>query len=273
VSYLGFPGTMGSNNIDYLLADRVVVPEEDRLHYSERIATLPRSYYPYESAKPVAAPLLSREEAGLPDQGLVFCSFNSSYKITPEIFDIWMRLLREVPGSVLWLLESNRAAVRNLQREAQTRGVAPERLIFAPFEDMTRHRARYALADLFLDTLPCNAHTTAADALWAGLPVLTCKGPSFAGRVAASLLTAIGLPELIVPSLEAYESAALRLARDASALEAMKRKVADRGARSMLFDSLILCRELEAAFAEMHERRERGEAPDHFNVGALSAMR
>jgi len=197
----------------------------------------------------------------LPESGFVFCGFNNVYKITPAIFDIWMRLLKEVDGSVLWLFDSNASAIRNLRHEAEARGVAAERLIFAPHMKHAEHLARHRLADLWLDTLPYNGHTTASDALWAGLPVLTCTGTTFAGRVATSLLHAIGLPEMATPTLEEYEQFALKLARDADALSAVKTKLARNRTTYPLFDTARFCRHLESAYTTMWERAERGEAP------------
>ena len=214
VNYLGHPGTMGARYIDYLIADRRIVPDGHERHYSEKIVYLPDSYQANDRKRRIAERTPTRADEGLPETGFVFCSFNGSFKITPELFDIWMRLLKAVEGSVLWLLDDNPAAVRNLKREAEARGVSTQRLIFAPRRPVEEHLARHRLADLFLDTLPCNAHTTASDALWAGLPVLTCTGDTFAGRVAASLLSAVGLPELITDSLPSYEALAMKLARD-----------------------------------------------------------
>src|SRR6266436_2850115 len=206
VNYLGYPGTMGARYIDYILADRFVIPEEKRECYSENVVYLPDSFMANDSKRKISERLPRRSEYNLPETGFVFCSFNNSYKIVPQIFNIWMRLLRRLDNSVLWLSNTNETAIRNLRREAQNRGVDPSRLVFAQRVALNEdHLARHELADLFLDTLPYNAHTTASDALWAGLPVLTCLGETFAGRVAASLLNAINLPELIATTPEAYE--------------------------------------------------------------------
>jgi predicted O-linked N-acetylglucosamine transferase (SPINDLY family) len=205
----------------------------------------------------------------LPEQGFVFCSFNNNYKITPTMFAVWMRLLQQVEGSVLWLLEGNQAAPPNLRREAAARGIAPERLVFASRVPQDEHLARHRLADLFLDTLPCNAHTTASDALWAGLPVLTCIGGAFAGRVAGSLLRAVGLPELVTESLPDYEALALRLARDGAQLAALRQKLAAARDTCALFDSARFTRHLEAAYVTMWERCQRGESPAGFAVARL----
>jgi predicted O-linked N-acetylglucosamine transferase (SPINDLY family) len=261
VNYLGHPGTMGADYIDYIFADRIVIPAEQQRHYSEKLVYLPDSYQANDSQRRISKRAPMRTEAGLPEDGFVFCSFNNSFKITPAIFDIWMRLLQAVEGSVLWLLEDNATAVANLRREAQGRGVDPRRLIFAERQIPEDHLARQSLADLFLDTLPCNAHTTASDALWAGLPVLTVTGSSFAGRVAASLLGAIGMPELIAPSLERYEAMALSLARDAAALTQLKAKLAKNREVYPLFDTVRFTRNLEAAFTEIWQRHQRGDFP------------
>jgi protein O-GlcNAc transferase len=193
VNYLGYPGTMGADFIDYIIADRVVLPPEDQAFFSEQVVYLPDCYQPNDDRREIAERTPTRGECGLPERDFVFCCFNNNYKITPDFFDIWMRLLRSVPDSVLWLYEANLLVKANLAREAEARGVAPGRLVFAPKLGPAEHLARQRLADLFLDTLPYNAHTTASDALWVGLPVLTCTGNTFAGRVATSLLRAIGL--------------------------------------------------------------------------------
>ena len=265
-SYLGFAGTMGADYIDYLIADPTVIPQNEHAFYSEKIAYLPDCFINYDQRRSIA-PTPSRAALGLPENGFVFCSFNNNYKFSPEIFAIWMRLLRAVPESVLWLPQSNPAAMRNLAAEVEARGVAPDRLKFAPYiPEGDAHLARMAAADLFLDTLPYNAHTTAADALWAGLPLLTCKGAAFVGRVAASLLSACGLPELITDSFPAYEKRALALARDAAALAGIRRKLRDNRAISPLFNTRRFTRDLEVALATMWERQQRGEAPASFVV-------
>jgi protein O-GlcNAc transferase len=266
VSYLGFAGTMGADHIDYLIADDVAVPQSQRSHYSESIVYLPDCYFPYGCTDPLPAGELSRNAAGLPEKGFVFCSLNNSYKLTPETFDLWMSLLRQVPGSVLWLLDSADLARGNLRREAQARGIEADRIVFAPFLPMEEHRARYRLADVFLDTRPCNAHTTAADALWAGVPVITWPGDTFASRVAASLLRACGLPELIVSTRADYEALALRFAHEPAALAAVVGKLARNRERAPLFDGRRLCRHLEAGFVTMQERYLRGEPPSDLRI-------
>jgi predicted O-linked N-acetylglucosamine transferase (SPINDLY family) len=261
VNYLGYPGTLGADYFDYIIADRTVIPDQHESSYMEKVAYLPGTFHPARSPK-VVAPTPTRGDAGLPETGFVFACFNNSYKFNPETFDIWMRLLNAVDGSVLWLPEPNRAAKHNLQRESETRGVPAERIVFAPFlPTIDEHLARLTLADLFLDTLPYNAHTTASDALTMGVPVLTSPGETFAGRVAASLLHAVDLPELIAPSLAEYESLALTLAREPDALAGLKTKLAGARETSPLFDVARYTRNLEAAFTVMHERFRQGANP------------
>jgi protein O-GlcNAc transferase len=265
-TYLGFPGTTGAPFIDYLLADRFVVPENDRPFYSESLVYLPDAYQVNDGKREIAQLAMTRADAGLPADGFVFCCFNNSFKIAPPVFRIWMCLLAKVPGSVLWLLEDNPAAARSLQAAARAAGVDPARLVFAPRVAHSEHLARQRLADLFLDTLPCNAHTTASDALWGGLPVLACAGTTFAGRVAGSLLRAVGLPELVVDSLRAYEELALGLAQDPARLAGLRERLARNRRSAPLFDTDRLRRHIEAAYALMAERQRRGERPRDFDV-------
>jgi protein O-GlcNAc transferase len=266
VSYLGYPGTMGADFIDYLIADRIVIPERDQPFYSEKIVYLPDTYQCTDSRRAIADCVPGRAAAGLPEHGFVFCSFGHNYKITPDMFAVWMRLLQRTEGAVLWLLESNPVAARNLRREAERRGVAQDRLVFAPLVPQAEHLARHRLADLFLDTLPCGAHTTASDALWTGLPVLTCEGETFAGRVASSLLSAIGLPEMVTRSIADYEALALQLAHEPGILEAIRAKLAKNRETYPLFDTARFTRHLESAFAQMVGRRRNGEPPASFAV-------
>jgi protein O-GlcNAc transferase len=266
VNYLGYPGTMGADYMDYVIGDPTVIPPEDWPYYSEKIVWLPRQYQANDRKRRVAERTPSREEVGLPARGFVFCCFNNNHKISPEMFDIWMRLLTQVEGSVLWLFQDNPTAARNLRREAEIRGVAAGRLVFAPRALPEDHLARQRLADLFLDTLPYNAHTTASDAIWVGLPLVTTPGKTFAARVAASLLKAAGLPELVAPTLADYEALALNLARDTSALAAIKAKLVRNRDSCALFDTASITRQLEAAFVRMHERRLAGEPPMSFAV-------
>lgn len=268
VNYLGFPGTMGADYIDYVIADRVVIPVEDHAHYSERVVYLPDTYQCNDSKRPMASAPPRRAEVGLPDDGFVFCSFNGDYKITPEMFDVWMRILKRCEGSVLWLLESNAAARRNLQKEAEKRGISGDRLVFAPVVAYPAHLARHRLADLFLDTLPIGAHTTASDALWAGLPVLTCLGDSFAGRVGASLLDAVGLPELVTRSPAEYEEMAVALAGQSSKLAQIKAQLDRNRTTHALFDTARFTRNLEDAYSHMVERHRSGQPPTAFAVGS-----
>jgi protein O-GlcNAc transferase len=271
VNYLGFPGTMAVPFMDYLIGDSIVVPEAHKPFYAEKVIWLPDTYQPNDRSREAADAAVDRAGAGLPPAGIVFCCFNNSYKIQPNMFDVWMRLLKGVEGSVLWLLADNDTATLNLQREAAVRGVDPARLVFAPRTRLPEHLARHRLADLFLDTLPYNAHTTASDALWMGLPVVTCKGETFAGRVAASVLHAAGLPELVTDSLDDYEALALRLARDPVALTDIKAKLVDRRETMRLFDVARFTRHIEAAYVTMHERQRRGQAPASFAVGVTGA--
>jgi protein O-GlcNAc transferase len=266
VSYLGYPATMGADFIDYIIVDPFVVPSSQQPFFSERLVHLPGSYQVNDRRREVASAHASRQDYGLPDAGLVLCSFNNSYKISPAFFDIWMRLLRSVPGSVLWLLEANALVKDNLRSEAEKRDVDPGRLIFAPVVPSADHLGRHRHADLFLDTLPCNAHTTASDALWAGLPVLTCSGDTFAGRVAGSLLMAIGAPELITGSLEDYEQMALALVRDPQRLIGLRRKLEENRDSSALFNLPKCTEHIEAAYARMWQTWLSGERPAAFSI-------
>jgi len=266
VNYLGFPGTLGADYIDYIVADRHVLPPGHDAFYAEKVVRLPDTYQVNDSKRRIAERTPARAEANLPDAGFVFCCFNNNYKITPDIFDIWMRLLGRVEGSVMWLIEDNAAAGANLRREAERRRVASERLICAPRKDLAEHLARHRLADLFLDTLPYNAHTTASDALWAGLPLVTCMGSTFPGRVAASLLEAVGLPELITHSPADYEALALRLAKTPGELSALRVKLNKNRTSCRLFDTDRFRRHIESAYMTMWERYQRGEPPESFSV-------
>lgn len=267
VSYLGYAGTTGAQYIDYLLADRFVIPEGKLECYSENVVYLPDSFMANDSKRKISERLPRRSECNLPETGFVFCSFNNSYKIVPHVFDIWMRLLRKFDNSVLWLSDINETAIRNLKREAENRGVDPRRLVFAPRVLLNEdHLARHQLADLFLDTMPYNAHTTASDALWAGLPVLTCRGQTFAGRVAASLLNAINLPELIAATPETYEQMAIDLATHPEKLAAIKRKLAENRLTTPLFDTKLFTKHIEAAYTAMYKRHQAGLSPDHIAI-------
>ncbi len=266
VSYLGYPGTMGAPYIDYLLADPIVAPPAHQPWYSEKLVHLPGSYQVNDRHRRIAPITPTRVEASLPARGVVFCCFNNNYKISPAVFAIWMRLLKRVSGSVLWLIEDNPDAARALRAEANLAGVTPSRLVFAPRVPLPDHLARHALADLFLDTLPCNAHTTASDALWAGLPLLTCQGGAFAGRVAASLVTAAGLPELVCRDLAEYEARALALASKPALLAELRARLLAGRASAALFDTDAFRRNIESAFETMHARRLAGQPPEPFFV-------
>ena len=270
VNYLGYPGTLGAAYIDYIIADRFVIPPGDEAFYAERVVRLPDAYQVNDRNRRIAEETPTRADAGLPEAGFVFCCFNNNYKITPDIFDVWMRLLVRVPGSVIWLLEDTAAAAANLRREAQRRGVGPERLVFAPRRNQGEHLARHRLADLFVDTLPYTAHTTASDALWAGLPVVTCMGAAFCGRVAGSLLHAVGLPDLVTDSLPDYEALALKLATTPALLSAIRARLARHRTTFPLFDTDRFRRHIESAYVTMLDRHQRGEPPAGFAVEAIA---
>lgn len=265
VNYLGYPATTGSACMDYIIADPVIVPFGDQHAYTEAIVHLPNSFFVQDSRRVIGA-RPARQSAGLPEKGVVFCCFNQNWKITAPLFEVWMQLLREVPESILWLRDCGDAARSNLRREAQARGVDPDRLVFASSVAFDHHMARLQLADIFLDTLPYNAHATASDALWAGVPVVTCKGEAFAGRVASSLLLAAGLPELVTATLADYEALALKLARDPTALALLREKLARSKVTAPLFDTDRTRQCIEAAYRQMLERAARGEPPASFKV-------
>jgi protein O-GlcNAc transferase len=270
VSYIGYPGTIAADHIDYLIADRTVIPPGDEAFYTEKVVYLPDTYQANDDRRqPVPKPP-ARAEAGLPDSAFVFASFNNAYKISPELFGVWMRLLRDVQGSVLWLVADNDTAMRRLRAEAAARGIAPERILFAPKIPLPQHLARLALADLILDTLPYNGHTTTSDALWCGRPVLTCRGTTFAGRVSASLLQAAGVPELIAESLEEYEARARALATDRAALNRITSTLVRNRATHPLFNTDRFRRHIEQAYVTMWERYQRGEKPESFAVTPIA---
>jgi protein O-GlcNAc transferase len=270
VNYLGFPATLGASYSDYIIADQCVIPPGDRDFYTEKVVYLPNCYQANDRKRIISARDFSRAECGLPQIGFVFCCFNNNHKITPDVFDRWMRILKKVGGSVLWLVEDNTYVAANLRKEAKARHVDPDRLIFAKRMHLPDHLARHRLADLFLDSLPYNAHTTASDALWAGLPVLTQIGVTFPGRVAASLLNAIGLPELITTTPQAYEDLAVQLATSPERLAATKRKLAHNRLTTSLFDTKAYTRHLEAAYTRMYERYQAGLGPDHMSVSDVA---
>lgn len=268
VSYIGCPATMGARFIDYIIADRTVIPAEARRNYAEKVIYLPHSYLIYDSARAEVQARFSRAELGLPTAGFVFCSLNSCYKINAPAFAGWMRILRAVPGSVLWLLSGSRTVAGNLRAEAGRHGVSGERLVFGAKLPVAEHLARYRVADLFLDTFPCGAHTTASEALWCGLPVITRMGASFASRVAASLLEALDLPELIAADQNAYEALAISLATDAPRLAEIKMHLAQSRLTSPLFDTALTTKHLEAAYGQIHDRHHAGLPPDDLQVAA-----
>ncbi len=267
INYLGYPGTMGADYMDYLIADRQLIAEGARVNYAEKIVYLP-SFQANDNQRRISNKVFSREELGLPQSGFVFCCFNNSYKITPDTFDGWMRILKLVERSVLWLSESTPAAAHNLRQQAMNRGVDAQRLVFAGKTPLlSEHLARQRAADLFLDTLPYNAHATASDALWAGLPVLTCPGEALASRVAASLLSAIGVPELIAASQEEYEMLAVALATNAQRLKNIRQKLERNRLNTPLFDTKQFTRHIEDAYTQMHERYHAGLPPEYIYAG------
>jgi protein O-GlcNAc transferase len=268
VNYLGFPGTMGAPFIDYILVDEFIVPSNQQPYYTERLVHLPGCYQVNDSRREIAPSTPSRRECGLPDGSFVFCSFNNNYKITPEMFDVWTRLLQAIPRSVLWLLESNPTAAANLRREAATRGVPPQRLVFAQRLRLEEHLARHRLADLFLDTFPVNAHTTASEALWSGCPLVTLAGETLVSRVAGSLLRALDMPELITTSFDQYEQVARQLASDTNRLAELRQRLAINRTTAALFDGKRFTLGLEQAYETMWATYIAGQPPCSFAVTA-----
>jgi len=267
VNYLGYPGTMATSYMDYLIADHTLIPEEKKHHYLEKIAYMPNSFMVNDTKTKLSNRIFTRVEAGLPTNEFVFCCFNNHYKITPNIFIGWMRILKAVEGSVLWLTNGNSTAVINLKKEAKKNGVDESRLIFAPrLDSMKDHLNRIQLSDLFIDTLPYNAHATSSDALRMGLPVLTCIGNSFASRVAASLLNAVNLPELITTTQEQYESLAIQLATHPEKLKIIKDKLVNNLPTAPLYDTPLFTQQLESAYSIMYERYQKGLDPDYIYV-------
>jgi predicted O-linked N-acetylglucosamine transferase (SPINDLY family) len=254
---------MGAEFIDYIIADTILIPECNQQYFSEKIIYLKNSYQVNDSKRLISEKQFSRAEFNLPEDKFVFCCFNNNFKILPSTFDIWARILSKVPDSVLWLLEDNLLAKQNLILQAESRGVARGRLIFAKRMELPEHLARHQLADLFLDTLPCNAHTTASDALWAGLPVLTQLGETLAGRVAASLLKAIDLPELIAENSGVYEDLAIELGTNRSKLQNVKEKLASNRKTAALFDVNLFTCGIEDAFIKIDKRHQMGLPPEN----------
>ena len=263
INYLGYPGTIGSKHMDYIVADPLLIPEESQAFFSEKIIYLPNSYQPNDSKRKISDMPVTRAQMNLPEDAFVFCCFNNSYKITPEIFGAWMRILKSVPNSVLWLLKDNSWATENIFNEALAKEISPERIIFAERVNSVEHLGRQRLADLFLDTAPCNAHTTASDALWAGLPLLTLKTHCFAGRVASSLLKALELPELITSSLEDYERLAIQLAIEPNLLKSIEENLEKNRLTTPLFNTSLFTKNLEFAYTKIYQRYQAGLAPDH----------
>lgn len=270
VSYLGYPGTMCTSFIDYLVADRVIIPDMLQEHYAEKIVYLPNCYQVNDQTRVFPKKRFTRAELGLPERGFVFCCFNNNYKISPEIFSSWLRILSSIEGSVLWLFEGNPSVANNLKRVAQKNGVDSSRLIFAPRMESSDHLARYELADLFLDTFPCNAHTTASDSLWAGVPILTIKGNSFSARVASSLLHAIGLPELSTTSKEEYEALAIKLAINPFEYAEIKQRLEQNKSDYPLFNTSLFAKHIEDAYLQIFNRHQANLSPDHIYVKADS---
>ena len=266
VNYLGYPGSLGAEYIDYIIADKTLISPELQSCYSEKVIYLPNSYQVNDRKRLISDRKFTRQELGLPEHGFVFTCFNNNYKILPTTFEGWMRILKAVEGGVLWLLQDNSWAVENLKKEAKKQGIAPDRLVFAERLPLSEHLARQRQADLFLDTFPYNAHTTTSDALWAGLPVLTLMGQSFASRVAASLLNAVGLPELITSTQEEYEALAIELALNPKKLEEIKLKLVNNRMTTPLFDTLSFTKNIESAYINMHGRYHAGLGPDHIAI-------
>jgi protein O-GlcNAc transferase len=273
VNYLGYPGTMGAQFIDYVIADRFVIPPERRHHYTEKVVYMPDTFQVNDSRRPPVERWPSRTEYGLPEAAFIFCAFNTIHKITPLMFDVWMRLLREIEHGVLWLVSSDRRAEDRLRQEAISQGVRAERLLFAPRTNYWDYLVRYRCADLFLDTLPFNGGTTVSDALWAGLPVVAASGEAFASRMAGSLLRAVGLPDLVTESLPDYESLALKLANDRTMLADIKARLSANRGSCPLFDTARFSRHIESAFRTMYDRHQRGERPEHLDVVAIGQDR
>jgi predicted O-linked N-acetylglucosamine transferase (SPINDLY family) len=267
MSYLGYPGTTGIAEMDYILVDQTIAEPIDALHYTEKFIRLAHSFQANDPSRRPSDRVFSRAELGLPPTGFVFCCFNNNYKINPAIFDCWMRMLQSVPGSVLWLREATEQTVRNLRDEARARGVETTRLVFAGrIESMADHLARQRAADLFVDAVPYNAHTTASDALWAGVPVLTCKGRSYASRVGASLLRALDLHELITNNLDEYVQLAVALAQDPARLSALRSALQQKLLVTSLFDIKRFTRNIEQAFLIAIERKAAGLPNEHLDI-------
>ncbi len=266
INYLGYPGTSGAKYIDYIIADTTLIPKSSQQFYTEKIIYLPNSYQANDRKRLISEKKFSRDEFGLPKDGFVFCCFNNNYKILPSTFDSWMRILKAIDGSVLWLLKDNSLIAKNLYSEAEKRGVSGKRLIFAERAPLAEHLARHRHANLFIDTFPYNAHTTASDALWAGVPVLTLKGQSFASRVAASLLNAIDLPELITTSQDQYEALALELATNTNKLSEIKVRLSNNRLTTPLFDTPLFTKNIESAYLKIYDQYLMGLKPSNLYI-------
>lgn len=267
INYLGFPGTMGADFIDYIVADHTLIPEDYREYFSEKIIYMPGSYQPNDRKRIVSKKIFSKKDLNLSDDIFVYGCFNNSYKILPDIFAAWMHILKIVEKSVLLLLETSPIAKLNLWDEAKKLNIDPDRIIFCPFLPHADHLARYNIVDLFIDTLPYNAHTTASDALWSGVPVLTCKGDTFSGRVCASLLNATGLPELITNNLEDYKKLAIKLGSGRE-INDIKSKLRSNLSVCCLFDTESYARNLEIAYQEIYDLHKLGSPKRHIFVGS-----
>jgi protein O-GlcNAc transferase len=251
VNYLGWPGTLGAPYIDYIIADRTVIPESEAIYYDEKVVYLPNSYQANDSKRSISADIPTKESLGLPRDGFVFCNFNAAFKLLPPTFKVWMEILKEVKDSVLWLLQGNTAFMENIKREAAFLGIESHRIVFAPFVSSEENLSRLMLADLFLDSLPYNGHTTASDALWAGVPLITCRGKTFPGRVAASLLRSVGLPEFVTETISEYKALAIRLGSNADGYNKIVKTWRTGRVRSTLFDTELFARHIEAAYRSM----------------------
>ena len=266
INYLGYPGTSGAKCFDYIIADKTLIPKKNQKYYSEKVIYMPDTYQVNDSTKKISDKVFTRENLGLPKEGFVFCCFNQNSKLNPEIFDIWMNLLKTINNSVLWILPQNETAAKNLQKEASMRNVNPERIIFAKRMNMPDHLARHKVADLFIDTFPYTAHTTASDALWAGLPVLTRIGESFASRVAASLLNAINLPEMVTYTKKEYENKAIELANNPSLLKEIKNKLNKNRHTKPLFNTKLFTNNLEMAYLKIYSKYIHNKKPDNIEI-------
>lgn len=266
VSYLGYLGTLGSPCMDYILADREVIPPESRQFFSEKIAYLPNCYQINDRKRTISDRIFTRSEFGLPDKGFIFCCFNYGYKITPEVFASWCRILQRVDQSVLWIYESNKGLANNLREEAKSRGVSPDRIIFSGVLPVPEYLARYQLADLFLDTFPYNAGTTTSDALWVGLPVLTRSGKTFSSRMAGSILKAIAIPELITYTIADYEDLAVELATNGTKLDSIRKKISANKISTPLFNSPQTAKNIEKAYQMMYTRYLDGKSPENIDL-------